>query len=153
VLVHLVTTSTWDTDLKSMLDALSEAKERKLIRLKGMSAHGLEALNRATEVDWADVNLVRINPQGVHCDGETADSEGPGDIPRVLECIQTMQERGRGVIGMKIIGHGEFTKPEEREESIHFAMNNQDVDAIVIGFRNLTEIDEALERMDRALSS
>jgi hypothetical protein len=134
-----------------MLDALNEAKEKNLIRLKGMSAHGLPGLTRAADLDWADVNLVRINPQGHHCDGEEADSDEPGDMPRVLECIKKMHKQGRGVIGMKIIGNGDFTEPEDREKSIQFAMDCEDLDAIVIGFRSPAEIDEAIERMNRAL--
>jgi len=50
---------TWPDDLKRMTDAFSEAKEKKLIRLKGVSCYGLPALTCATREDWMDVHLAR----------------------------------------------------------------------------------------------
>lgn len=152
VLIHCVTTPTWDKDLAPMMEALSEAKEKKIIRLKGMSAHGLPGLTRAQDVDWIDVNLVRINPQGRHCDGKDGKWGEPGNVPRVLECIEKMHKAGRGVIGMKIIGNGDFTEPGAREKSIRFVLGNRNVDAIVIGFKSQAEIDEAIKRMNGALA-
>ena len=43
--------------------------------------------------------------------------------PRWWTELKTMHAKGRGVIGMKIIGNGDFTKPEDREKSIRFAMS------------------------------
>jgi hypothetical protein len=63
-----------------------------------------------------------------------------------------MRENGHGIIGMKIIGNGEFTTAEERERSIRFAMQGGLVDAVVIGFKNTAEIDEAILRINRALA-
>jgi len=54
---------------------------------------------------------------------------------------------------MKLIGEGRFTKPEEREASIRFVMGLGSVDAITIGFKNTAEVDEAIERVDRALNA
>ena len=50
----------------------------------------------------------------------------------------------------KSVGQG--TMLRDREKSIRFAMNCPDLDAIVIGFKSQAEIDEAIERMDRALA-
>ncbi len=55
-------------------------------------------------------------------------------------------------IGMKIIGNGEFVTAEARERSIRFAMQAGLVDAVVIGFKNTAEIDEAILRINRALA-
>ena len=55
--------------------------------------------------------------------------------------------------GMKIIGNGDFKKPEDREKSIRFAMSCDFLDCVVIGFGSTAEMDEAIERMDRALAS
>ena len=53
---------------------------------------------------------------------------------------------------MKIIGDGDFVNPDDREKSIRFAMSQPDLDAVVIGFKSPAEIDEAMERMNRALA-
>jgi len=63
-----------------------------------------------------------------------------------------MKARGRGIIGMKMIGNGEFTKAEDREKAIRFAMQCGLLDAVVIGFKSTAEIDEAIERINRALA-
>ena len=47
-----------------MREALSEAKERQIIRAHGMSCHGLKGLSGAARCDWVDIGLIRINPQG-----------------------------------------------------------------------------------------
>jgi predicted aldo/keto reductase-like oxidoreductase len=77
----------------------------------------------------------------------------PGhDMGPVLTELKTMRAKGRGVIGMKIIGNGDFKSPEAREKSIRYAMSHPEIDAIVIGFTNRKQIDEAIERINRALA-
>jgi predicted aldo/keto reductase-like oxidoreductase len=66
--------------------------------------------------------------------------------------LKAMRAKGRGVIGMKIIGNGQFTAPEDRERSIRFAMSLPEIDSIVIGFKSREEIDEAVMRVNRALA-
>jgi len=66
--------------------------------------------------------------------------------------IKAMRAQGRGVIGMKLIGNGDFKNPEDRERSIRFVMQSGLVDAVVIGFASPAEIDEAIERINRALA-
>jgi len=62
-----------------------------------------------------------------------------------------MRKKEHGIIGMKIIGNGDFTRPEDREKSIRYAMNCGLLDAVVIGFKSPAEIDEAIERINSAL--
>jgi predicted aldo/keto reductase-like oxidoreductase len=154
LLIHCMTREGWTDSWKHVMDAFNQAKEKKWIRAKGVSCHSLPALRDATASDWSEVHLVRVNPQGRFMDGKTADWGGGSrtDIAPVMEQIKTMHEKGRGVIGMKIIGNGDFRNPEDREKSIRFAMACKDLDAVVIGFKNRQEIDEALERMNRALA-
>lgn len=154
LLVHCVTTNDWDTKRKRVMDGISKAQEKGMVRFKGVSCHGLPGLTRATEVDWVDVHLVRVNPQGSHVDGHSSKWYESGDtttVPLVMDEIKKMHEKGRGVIGMKIIGNGDFKKPEDREKSIRFAMACENIDAIVIGFSSTSQIDEAIKRMNRAL--
>ena len=152
LLIHCATTPTWPDDLKRMMDAFSEAKSRKLIRVKGVSCHGLPALTRAGREDWVDVHLARINPQGHHMDGADGTWKEPGNFNAAMPQIRDMHRKGRGVIGMKLIGNGDFTNPQDREKAIQYAMTCGFVDAIVIGFASPAEIDEAITRMNRALS-
>ena len=63
--------------------------------------------------------------------------------------IKTMRAKGRGVIGMKIIGNG--TSPtRDREKSIRFAMAARRLMPSSSASRT-AEIDEAIKRMNRAL--
>jgi predicted aldo/keto reductase-like oxidoreductase len=153
LLIHCATRPTWPDDLKRMMDGFSEAKERKLIRLKGVSCHGLPALTRATQEDWVDVHLARVNPQAHHMDGVDGTFNEPGNFAAATAQIRDMHRKGRGVIGMKMIGNGDFTNPQDREKAIRYAMTCGFVDAIVIGFASPAEIDEAMVRMNAALRS
>jgi predicted aldo/keto reductase-like oxidoreductase len=154
LLVHCMTRGQWSDEWKRIMDGFSEAKEKKWIRAKGVSCHSLPALRAATASDWTEVLLARVNPQGIYTDAEVADwsSNIHHEISPVMQEIKTAHGKGVGVIGMKIFGAGNFTDPADREKSIRFAMACKDIDAIVIGFTSTQQIDEAIERMNRALA-
>jgi len=155
LLTHCGVTANWDDERRRVLDALEEAKSRKIILAHGISCHSLPALTRAAELDWVDVNLVRINPQGAHIDtpAETWDAASDrSHLPPVLKQIKIMRKNNHGVIGMKIIGNGDFTNPEYREKSIRFTIQSGLTDAVVIGFKSPAEIDEAIKRINSALA-
>jgi 1-deoxyxylulose-5-phosphate synthase len=152
VLIHCTMTTDWPDQLKQMRDDLAAAKDQQVIRAHGTSIHGLKSLSVAPDCDWIDVGLVRINPQGKHVDGPTGQWDEAGDVPQALEQIRRLHAAGKGVIGMKIIGNGSFTDPGDREKSIRYVMGLDCVDAVVIGFSSPQEIDEAIERIDRALA-
>ncbi len=153
LLIHCMVREHWTDEWKRIMDAFDEAKSKKWIRAKGVSCHSLPALRAATASDWTQVHLVRVNPQASHIDGMDEAWDKPGrDIAPVLAELQTMHAKGRGVIGMKIIGNGDFTQPEEREKSIRFAMSRPELSAVVIGFKSTAEIDEAIRRVNQALA-
>ncbi len=153
MLIHCMVENGWTDKLKRIMDAFDEAKEKKWILAKGVSCHSIPALRAATASPWTDVHLVRVNPQAKHIDGMEQDWNKSGDdISPVLAELKTMRAKGRGVIGMKIIGNGDFTNPEDREKSIRFAMSHPELDAIVIGFKSPAEINEAIRRVNRALA-
>jgi len=54
---------------------------------------------------------------------------------------------------MKLIGDGDFTNPDDREKAIRFVMQSGLVDAVVIGFKNTAEINEAILRINYALAN
>jgi myo-inositol catabolism protein IolS len=154
MLIHCMIKGDWTDRWKRMMDAFDEAKARKWIRAKGVSCHSLPALRAATASDWTEVHLVRINPQGAHVDSQNEEvwDDQRHDPAPVLAQLKTMRAKNRGVIGMKIIGNGEFTQPADREKSIRFAMGRPELNAIVVGFKSTAEIDEAIRRVNQALA-
>jgi hypothetical protein len=155
LLVHCTVKQDWDDERKRMMDAVSEAQSRKWVRARGVSCHSLPALGLAAKLDWVEVNLVRVNPQGAHIDTPAEDWNAKSDasyLPPVLTELKTMKAKGHGVIGMKMIGNGDFTQAEDREKAIRYAMSLKELDAVVIGFKSTAEIDEAIQRVNRALA-
>jgi hypothetical protein len=84
---------------------------------------------------------------------QTRDTDDLGDVQEVSGHIRKIHSQRIGVLGMKLIGEGRFTSPEDREASLKHAMSLGAVDAVTIGFKNTAEIDEAIERMDRVLNT
>jgi predicted aldo/keto reductase-like oxidoreductase len=153
MLIHCMVKDGWTDEWKRIMDAFDEAKQRGWIRAKGVSCHSLPALRTAVVSDWHEVHLVRVNPQAKYIDGPEQVGNRPGnDLNPVLQEMGKMRAKQRGVIGMKIIGNGNFTDAEDREKSIRFAMSRRELDAIVIGFKSREEIDEAIGRVNRALA-
>ena len=156
MLVHCMVKHDWTDEWKRAMDGMNEAKGKGWIRSKGVSCHSLPALRAAQESPWTEVHLVRVNPQGARMDGEEEvvwpHEDKPHDVPPVLKEIKTMRAKGRGIIGMKIIGNGAFVDAADREKSIRFAMK-QPLDAVVIGVKNRAEIDEAIQRINSALAA
>src|SRR6201996_7434608 len=66
VLIHCVTEGDWTTRYRGVMDVLSEAKQKGVIRAHGVSCHSLSALRAAAASPWVEVDLVRLNPIGSH---------------------------------------------------------------------------------------
>jgi hypothetical protein len=71
----------------------------------------------------------------------------------VVAHTKHVHAQGVGVISMKLCGEGRFTRDEDRDRAMKFAMNLGCVDAVTIGFKNRAEIDEAIERMNRVMNT
>jgi predicted aldo/keto reductase-like oxidoreductase len=155
LLVHCTVTPNWDEQRKRLLDAFEEAKDKQIIRSHGVSCHSLPALKRAVALDWVDVHLVRVNPQGAWVDTPEPTwnaKSNAAHVGPVMEQLERMHRKQRGIIGMKLIGNGEFVDAQQREKAMRFAMHCGYLSAAVIGFKSTAEIDEAIERMNRALA-
>jgi len=154
LLIHCMVRPGWTDQWKRVMDGFNEAREKKWIRAKGVSCHTFPALRDAVESDWTEVHLVRINPQGRFMDTESATWGGndQADVQAVVNQIKSMHEKGRGVIGMKIFGNGNFKDPAEREKSMRFAMSLKEIDAAVIGFTTPSQLDEGIALMNRVLA-
>src|SRR5450631_4346133 len=98
-LIHYVRIGDWTTQYRGVMDVLSEAKEKGIIRAHGVSCHTIEALRAAAASPWVDIDLVRLNPIGSHMDA---------DPETVISVIKEMRAQGKGIVGMKILGQGDM---------------------------------------------
>src|SRR5881628_2259422 len=67
-LMHCLTEGDWTERFQPVMDVLSEAKQKGIIRAHGCSCHSIEALRTAAKSPWVDVHLVRVNPIGAYMD-------------------------------------------------------------------------------------
>lgn len=149
-LIHCVQTADWPEQFARLRDELDEAKEKKIVRSVGCSMHGMLPLQAAANTSWGDIRFCRVNHKGTYMDSVSGKWKDPGDVSAVLREMQKMHESGKGIIGMKLIGNGDFTDAKVREESIRFVMGLECVDAVVIGFKSPKEIDEAIRNINNA---
>lgn len=154
LLMHCVRSPAWPEELRKLEDELSEAKAKKIILSHGASVHGLLGLRAFPGHKWLDVALLRVNHNGARMDTlQMKDTNELGDVNEVVRHAKAIHAQGTGVLGMKLIGEGRFTSPEDRERSFKFVMGLGAVDAVTVGFKNTAEVDEAIERMNRALNA
>jgi hypothetical protein len=153
VLLHAVRTAEWPQEREQTRDALSLAKQKKIVLAHGASVHGLVPLRVCPGTKWLDVALLRINHNGTMMDNIRGDAQTPGDVPEVSTHIREIHSQGTGVLGMKIMGEGRFTTPEDREASIKYVMGLGAVDAVTIGYKSPAEIDEAIECINTHLNA
>ncbi len=139
VLLHCMTDAAWPKTHAGAMAVLSEAKERGVIRAHGVSCHDLGALRAAADSDWVDVDLARLNPAGVAMDA---------DPQTVIGVLRTMKQRGKGVIGMKILGAGALRT--RADEALQYALAQDVLDAFTIGAESQTELRDLLAKIPAA---
>ncbi len=128
VLIHCVVESDWTTRYRGIMDVLSEAKQKGIIRSHGVSCHSFSALKAAAASPWVEIDLVRLNPIGSHMDA------GP---EKVIPVIKQMREQGKGIVGMKILGQGDLR--DKPAEAIRYALGTGVLDAFTIGAESRQE--------------
>lgn len=153
LLLHNVQSPTWPSDLERLRDGFSEAKHKQIIRSHGCSGHGLLPIRAYPGTKWLDVALMRVNHDGTRMDNLRNSNNEKGVPAEVLPIMDKVHAQGSGILGMKIIGEGAFKSPEQREASFQHVVKNTKVQAMTIGFKSTAEIDEAIERLNRALNS
>ncbi len=144
LLMHCMQKGSWPTDFRPVMDVLSDAKSRGLVKAVGVSCHGMDPLKAAVHCEWIDIDLARINPVGVPARMDGTPNE-------VVPCLKAMHEQGKGIIGMKILGEGTFKSEEKQLESLRFVLGLGCVDCMVIGFEKPEQIDQILRRVETAL--
>jgi 1-deoxyxylulose-5-phosphate synthase len=138
-LMHCLTEGDWTSRFRGVMDVLSEAKERGVIRAHGCSCHSIEALRAAAKSPWVDVDLVRINPIGAEMDSDPA---------TVVSVIREMKAAGKGVVGMKILGQGALRN--RQDEALHYALSLDLLDAFTIGAESKAEQEDLIRRIAAA---
>ncbi|HTM36849.1 MAG TPA: aldo/keto reductase [Terriglobales bacterium] len=139
LLMHCLTEGDWTERYKGVMDVLSEAKQKGIIRAHGCSCHSIEALRAAAESPWVEVDLARINPTGASMDANP-------DV--VVPVLKQMKASGKAVIGMKILGAGALR--DRQDECLKYALGLGVLDAFTIGAENRNEQDDLIKRISAA---
>jgi aryl-alcohol dehydrogenase-like predicted oxidoreductase len=152
MLLHWQHVASWPTDSKRWQDGILEAQSRKVVIGHGASVHGLPALRQVPGNKWLEIAMIRMNQKGTAMDAEDYNTSGPGNVSEVVTHVKQVRQEGMGVISMKLVGEGRFTKREDRQAAMKFAFKNAGVNSVTVGYKNTAEIDEAIENLNLALA-
>jgi 1-deoxyxylulose-5-phosphate synthase len=136
LLMHCLQEGDWTTRFRPVMDVMSEAKEKGIIRAHGCSCHSIDALRAAAASPWVEVDLARINPIGSHMDA---------DPSTVISVLRQMHASGKAVIGMKILGQGDMR--DRVDEALKHALSLGVLDAFTIGAESRVEQDDLVRRI------
>ncbi len=139
LLLHCMLDKDWDQRKKGAMAVLSEAREKGIIRTHGVSCHTLDALKTAANSDWVQVDLVRFNPVGVAMDA---------DPQTVLGVMRDMKAKGKGLIGMKVLGAGKLRN--KADEALQFHLAHNEIDCFTIGAESRAELEDLLKKIPAA---
>ena len=153
MLLHWQHTGDWVEETKSWQDGMLHAQSKGMIKTRGASVHGLPALRQVPGNKFLEVAMIRMNHKGTRMDAPVGEDAGnPSVIPEVVAHVKQVKKEGMGVISMKLVGDGTFTRHEDRVAAMRFAMQNAGVDCVTVGFKSTQEIDEAIDNLNLALS-
>ena len=136
VLMHCLEEADWTTKYRGVMDVLSDAREKGIIRAHGCSCHTLQALRAAAKSPWVQVDFARINPIGSHMDG---------DPETVVSVLREMKAAGKAVVGMKILGQGDMR--DRVNEALKYALSLGVLDAFTIGAESRPEQLDLIQRI------
>jgi aryl-alcohol dehydrogenase-like predicted oxidoreductase len=139
VLLHCMMSADWPKERAGAMSVLAEAKAKGTIRAHGVSCHDLGALKAAAASDWVDVDLARLNPAGTVMDAPVAE---------VLPVLAEMKRKGKGVIGMKILGAGRLR--DRIDDALQYALASPVLDGFTIGAENRQQLGDLLARIPKA---
>ena len=153
MLLHWQHTSNWVSETSRWQDGILEAQAKKTIRVRGASVHGQPALRQMPGNKWLQVAMIRMNHKGTRMDGPSYDEGNhPDQVSVVVDHVHQVKKEGMGVISMKLVGDGTFTRHEDRQTAMRFAFQTAGIDCATVGFKSTQEIDEAIDNMNLALT-
>src|SRR3989441_7803784 len=138
-LMHCLTEADWTERYKGVIDVLSEAKQKGIIRSHGCSCHSIEALRGAARSPWVEVDLVRLNPIGSHMNA---------DPDTVVSVLREMRAAGKGIVGTKIRRQGDLGY--RQDETLRDALSLNLLDAFTIGAESISEQQDLIRRIAAA---
>lgn len=139
LLLHYLHDDQWPERRKGAMEVISEAQEKGIVRTKGVSCHTLGALKLAAASPWVEVDLARFNPAEVLMDS---------DVATVRGVLREMKAKGKGVIGMKILGAGALR--DKPDECLQFALAQDFIDCFTIGQESRAEMQDLVRRIPAA---
>ena len=139
MLLHCMLDGNWNERKRGAMDVIAEAQQKGIVRTKGVSCHVIEALRTAAADPWVEVDLARINPAQVAMDASPE---------VVISVLREMKAKGKGVIGMKILGAGRLRN--KADESLQFALSLDCVDCFTIGSESRAEFEDLLRKIPAA---
>ncbi len=139
VLLHAETRPNWPEARKGAMEVLSEAQQKGIVKTVGISCHSLEALKVAAEHPWIEVDLVRLNPDGIRMDASP---------DQVIPVLQKMKRNGKGIIGMKVLGLG--MHPDRIDEFLQFQLAQDFVDCFTVGCESEEQFRDIVKRIPSA---
>jgi predicted aldo/keto reductase-like oxidoreductase len=144
--IHCMVDEEWTDQQKKQMDILQDLKEKGIIRSHGVSIHSSIALEKCISTPWVDIVHTRVNAFG--------DAMDDKDPDKVLGIVKKIHDAKKGVIGMKLIGNGNFRNdPEKIEKSLHYVLKSGAVDMMIIGFEEKWQIDDYAKRVENALKT
>ncbi|HSD65859.1 MAG TPA: aldo/keto reductase [Vicinamibacteria bacterium] len=139
VLLHCMMSADWPRERAGAMAVLSDAKAKGVIRAHGVSCHDFGALKAAAASDWVDVDLARLNPAGAIMDAS---------VEEVLPVLADMKRKGKGVIGMKILGAGRLR--DRIDDALQYALASPVLDCFTIGAESRQQLGDLLARIPKA---
>jgi aryl-alcohol dehydrogenase-like predicted oxidoreductase len=145
VQLHCMMDADWPEIEKRQMDILDDLKSKGIIGAHGVSVHTWEAMRAAVESPWVDVLHARINPYGIAMDKP--------DPQEVVALIHQLHDSDKGVIGMKLVGGGEYPQDGQKiDNALRFVLGLGSVDMIIVGFEHYEQIDDYAGRVRRTLT-
>jgi aryl-alcohol dehydrogenase-like predicted oxidoreductase len=139
MLLHNMQKKNWPDIKEGAMNVLSKAREEGIIKTHGVSCHTLDALKTAAETDWVQVDLARLNYEGLIMDST---------VPVVVDVLKKMKASGKAIIGMKILGNGRLS--DHVDQCLEFILAQDYVDCFTIGIENYGQLKDLEKRMPLA---
>jgi aryl-alcohol dehydrogenase-like predicted oxidoreductase len=139
ILLHDQESADWSVNKKGVMEVLSEAKEKGIIRMMGVSCHTLKALEVAAGEPWVELDLARWNPAGAHMDA---------DVSVVEKVLKRMKANGKTIMGMKVLGQGSLA--DKKDECLQFQLGSEFIDCFTIGFESFDQFKDIQQRIPEA---
>jgi 1-deoxyxylulose-5-phosphate synthase len=129
LMLHCLMEHDWPVRFSAAMEEMNRLRQEGIIRAVGCSCHDFTALQLASQTDWVEVSLARINYAGKHMDAEPE---------KVIPVLESMHREGKGVYGMKVLGQGALAYDPER--AIQYALGLGCLDAITIGMTSSQQL-------------